>query len=140
MYVFNELKLRTQQACRNIAAVIGWTIAGAALGTVSAGLFGILFAALVALMHGDTSRILGVQAYFVLCGGVAGALMGGFGRLFDVIGTPDLESSLHKDSLRGDMQDQVPPNMQGTIAHLLITVQIAPELPAREDLCNADRR
>jgi len=130
MYFLHDLKLETQRAYLKTAPVIGWTIAGAVLGAVGGGLFGLLFGAFYAVLHGDVSRLMGMQAYFALCGAVAGALTGGFGRAIDAIGLPPTGSLSHLDHSRteshGPRPDRIRPQAN---ARRLIAVYIGPELP-----------
>jgi len=131
---FHELKLKTQQAYQKSVAVIGWTIAGAALGAVGGGVFGVLFAILWALSHGDASRIVWMQAYFAFCGAVAGALTGAFGRSFDAIGTPASGSCVFRAPPRGDSQDRIPACiLPEAIARRMTTIQIGRESLAPPD-------
>src|SRR5262245_26749576 len=76
--------------------VVGWAIAGSAVVAASAGLCGLLFGMLHALVHLEPLWIIASGAYFSFCGALAGGLLGGFARLLDPIGIADLAHDLRR--------------------------------------------
>jgi hypothetical protein len=70
--------------------VAAWAFVGSAAVAASAGLCGLLFGMLHALVH------LEPLAYFSFCGALAGGLLGGFARLLDPVGVADLAYNLRQ--------------------------------------------
>jgi hypothetical protein len=83
--------------------VLGWAVLGAAVGATAAGLYGALYGTLDGLIHGDLWRLASAGRYFALCGAVAGALVGGFGRMIDPEGVADLTSRSPQGTGRRDV-------------------------------------
>jgi hypothetical protein len=74
---------RCQKACLNALAVVGWAMAGAAIGLSTGLLFGVVGGTLLALLRGEWRVLASAGIYLGLCGAAAGALVGGFGRLVE---------------------------------------------------------
>ena len=86
MQVNSKLLTRCMAVGKAGISVLGWAGLCAAVGATAAGLYGVLFAALVVLIYGDTGRLASTGWSFALCGAVAGALTGGFARMIDPVG------------------------------------------------------
>lgn len=84
--LLQEFIKRCTVVCVEIAAVIGWTTAGAACGLLPGTLFGFLFGCAYGIVHGEGSRIVPLLGHLALSGLLAGALMGGFARWCGAIG------------------------------------------------------
>jgi hypothetical protein len=69
--------------CKTGLAILGWTGAGAILGAGGGLVFGVLFALLDGLIRCDPRRMVLDGAFAALCGAVAGAILGVFGRVTD---------------------------------------------------------
>jgi len=81
--------------------VVLWAIAGLAAGAATAGLFGLVFGMLNALVRLEPVWILACGAYFSLCGAATGGLLGGFARLIDPAGVAEVSRDLRRSDRAG---------------------------------------
>ena len=79
-----------------VLGVAGWAFVGSAAVAASAGLCGLLFGMLHALVHLEPLWIIAGSAYFSFCGALAGGLLGGFARLLDPVGVADFAYDLRQ--------------------------------------------
>ena len=79
-----------REAFREAGCVLGRTAWGAAAVGAVAALYGVFYGILDGLIHCNLWRPVSAGLYFAVCGSIAGALVGGIGRMVDPEGIADL--------------------------------------------------
>jgi len=71
-----DLRQKMKAKGRNVATVIVWTIAGAALGSLGGSIFGLMCGALLGVMNGQLGIAFSIVINGLIAGAVAGAMTG----------------------------------------------------------------
>jgi len=78
----------------------------AAIGTVSGGLFGLIFGGFGAVLHGESWRLVSIVGYFSSCGAVAGTVMGACSAILNG-GAKNSDSTIDSTRARAETESSV---------------------------------
>ena len=109
-------QLSYQFATKTMMAVLSWSLIGAMIVAMGAGIFGLLYGILSSLLHVGAWPVSSVACYFAICGAVSGALVGGFAKTVDAssidgsprgaVGVRDTENYRNAAEIRTKRQAQ----------------------------------